>query len=325
MIGIIYEGGPVASITQMEYALAVLQHRHFGKAADAVHVSQPTLSMQLQKLEEELGAVLFDRSKKPIIATERGAELLQQMQVIVEEQKRLLEMTNIKKGQVSGEFRLGVIPTLSPYLVPRFIQKFSAKYPRVNLTIEELKTSDIMEAIDQDRIDAGLLVTPLKEGRFEERVLFYEPFYLYVSQEHAFFKRTRIKESELDESDIWLLGEGHCLRNQIVRLCSVRKKRNVVNNVIFESGSLETLKSLVDHSQGYTLLPHLAVMNLKDADSKKKIKPFVRPIPTREVSLVYRRKQLKQNILDGLSECILQSVPKALLELDRAEVEVVDI
>lgn len=315
----------MASLTQMEYALAVLQHRHFGKAADAVHISQPTLSMQLQKLEEELGVVLFDRSKKPIRPTERGTELLLQMQVVVEEQKRLMAMTNIQRGQVSGDFRLAVIPTLSPYLVPLFIQAFAQKFPQVNLTIEEMKTSDVVEAIDQDRIDAGLLVTPLNESRLEERRLFYEPFYLYVSAEHPFYNRSRIKESDLDQSDIWLLGEGHCLRNQIVRLCSVRKRRNVLTNVTFESGSLETLKRLVDHSKGYTLLPHLAVMNLNSAESKRRVKPFNRPIPTREVSLVYRKKHLKGSILNGLSQCILDSVPKALLDLKEAELEVVDI
>lgn len=315
----------MATITQMEYALAVMQHRHFGKAADAVNVSQPTLSMQLQKLEDELGAVLFDRSKKPIVPTEKGVVLLQQIKVVLEEQSRLLDMSRTKSGGIQGEFRLGVIPTLSPYVVPLFLESFSKSYPSVNLKIEELKTSEIIKAIDEDRVDAGLLVTPLNENRFEEKVLFYEPFYLYVSSRHEYYKRARIRETDLSEKDIWLLGEGHCLRNQIVKLCSVKKELNVFKNISFESGSLETLKRLVDHSEGYTLMPHLAVMNYKDAETKKKIKPFIRPVPTREVSLVYRRRHLKEGILEGLKDSIIQSVPKVLFDLRKHEMEIVDI
>lgn len=315
----------MASLTQMEYALAVLQHRHFGKAAEAVNISQPTLSMQIQKLEDELEVVLFDRSKKPIQATKEGAKLLDQMKIVIEEEKRLIDMSRSDKGQLSGEFRLGVIPTLSPYVIPLFLDRFSSMYPNVDLRIEELKTSEIVTALDEGRVDSGLLVTPLYENRFEERVLFYEPFYLYVSPNHEYYKRTRIRESDLQENDIWLLGEGHCLRNQIVRLCSLRKDRPVYKNVRFESGSLETLKRLVDHSQGYTLMPHLAVMNFKDAETKRKIKPFIRPVPTREVSLVYRKRHLKEGILEGLADSIIKSVPKVLFDLRENEIEIVDI
>lgn len=313
------------TITQLEYVVAVDQHRHFGKAADACHVSQPSLSMQLQKLEEELGVVLFDRSKKPILPTERGTQLIAQAKVVLEEQRKLLELSQVQTGVVTGDFRLGVIPTLAPYLIPLFIEKFAKKYPKVNLVIEELKTADIVVALDEDRLDAALAVTPLKESRFEEQVLFYEPFYLYVGEGHSLYKQARVRETDLTEEDIWLLGEGHCLRNQIVRLCSLRRDGGVFHNVTFESGNMETLKRLVDHSSGYTLLPHLAVMDYKDAATKRRIKPFIKPVPTREVSLVYRRKHLKDAILQGLAESVKSSVPKVLFDLRERDMEIVDI
>ncbi len=313
------------TITQLEYVVAVDRHRHFGRAAQACHVSQPSLSMQLQKLEEELGVVLFDRSKKPILPTERGALLIAQAKVILAEERKLLELSQLQTGVVTGEFRLGVIPTLAPYLIPLFIHNFAKRYPKVNLLIEELKTADIVQALDEDRLDAGLAVTPLKESRFEEQVLFYEPFYLYVGEGHPLYKQARVRETDLNEGDIWLLGEGHCLRNQVVRLCSLRGSKGVFHNVTFESGNMETLKRLVDHSEGYTLLPHLAVMEYKDAATKKRIKPFIKPVPTREVSLVYRRRHLKDAILGGLSDSIQAAVPKVLFDLRDRDIEIVSI
>jgi LysR family hydrogen peroxide-inducible transcriptional activator len=313
------------SLTQLEYMLAVDKHRHFGRAADACHVSQPSLSMQLQKLEEELGVVVFDRSKKPILPTPKGAVLIEQAKQVIAEHRRLIELSQVQHGVLRGDLRLGVIPTLAPYLIPLFIEKFAKSYPEVNLQIAEMKTAEILQALDEDRLDAGLLVTPIGQARFEEKVLFYEPFYLYVSDGHPYHKKSRVRESDLNATDIWLLEEGHCMRNQVVRLCSLKKDSGVFKNVRFESGNLETLRSLVDHSEGYTLLPHLAVHEITDAVSKKKIKPFIRPVPTREVSLIHRRKHLNAELLKELADTIVKSVPKRLFEIQQNEIEIVEI
>lgn len=313
------------SLTQLEYIVAVDKHKHFGRAAEACHVSQPSLSMLIQKLEDELETVVFDRSKKPIKTTKLGQAIVDQAKVVLGESQRLLSLKSMKDTEVSGEYRLGVIPTLAPYVIPLFISKFAKAYPMVDLKIEELKTTEIMAALDSDYIDAGLLVTPLNETRFEEKVLFYEPFYLYVGEKHPFYKRARIREAELKPSEIWLLGEGHCLRNQVVRLCDISKVGGVFKNIHFESGNLETLKRLVDNSDAYTLMPHLAVADYKDAATKKKVKPFLKPVPTREVSLVFRRKQLRRDILEALSETIVQSVPKMLFDLQEHDIEIVNI
>jgi LysR family transcriptional regulator, hydrogen peroxide-inducible genes activator len=323
MIALNYSYMP--SLTQLEYLVAVDKYRHFSRAAEACNVSQPSLSMLLQKLEDELGVTIFDRSKKPILTTLIGKAIVAQAKVVLSERNKIFDISKADVDQVSGPFRLGVIPTLAPYVIPLFIDRFSKQYPKVELIIEELKTSDILNHLDEDRIDAGLMATPLKESRFEEKVLFYEPFYLYVSESHPYYKKTRVKESDLSANDIWLLGEGHCLRNQIVKLCSIEKSPGVFKNVQFESGNLETLKRLVDHSAGYTLLPHLAVADITDTATKRKIKPFIKPLPTREVSLVFRRKNLKEKILLGLADVIVKSVPQRLFEIKENDIEIVDI
>lgn len=313
------------TLTQLEYILAVAHHGHFGRAAIACHVSQPSLSMLIQKLEDDLGFAIFDRSKKPIRVTSQGEKVISQARVIINETKRLVDIGKLGIDAVSGDLRLGVIPTIAPYLIPLFIEKFAQKFPKVVLKIEELKTDTIIEDLENERIDAGLLATPLKVSSFEERVLFYEPFYLYASDEHPLYKRARVSESDLSPENVWLLDEGHCLRNQIISICSRRSDTSVFKNVHFESGNLETLKRLVDHSKGYTLLPHLAVMEYKDSTAKKRIKPFMKPVPTREVSLIYRRKQLKKTIIDGLFDTITSVVPKVLFDLQKHDIEIVDI
>lgn len=268
--------------------------------------------MQIQKVEDELGLTLFDRSKKPILPTDRGTAFIRQAKVVMQEAHRLTFVSQQDANVLRGDFRLGVIPTLSPYLLPLFIQKFSDRYPAVQLHIEELKTDEIVRAIGDDRIDAGLLVTPLKEPQIIEKPLFEEPFSLYVSPSHPLFQKPRIAQSELKGSEIWLLQEGHCLRNQVVRICSVPEKNQVLGNVHFESGSLETLQALVKNNKGYTLLPYLAVYAKTSKEERALIKEFIPPIPTREVSLVYGRTELKKDILIALEDSIVESLPPAL-------------
>lgn len=313
------------NISQLEYLLAVATHRHFGKAAKACHVTQPTLSMQIQKLEEELGVVIFDRSKKPILPTEAGEALLAQARLVVSEFKKLHVMAKHREGVVAGDFHLAIIPTLSTYVIPLVLESFANSYPQVKLHIREMQTDHLIDALEREEIDGGILATPLGVTGIKEEVLFYEPFYLYVHKSHPLAKVKQVRESDVDGKELWLLEEGHCFRNQVARFCGMRGRKGVLPNVRFESGSLETLKRLVERHIGYTLVPYLAVMTETPDEAEAVVVPFVKPIPAREVSLVYRREQLKQPILNALMETILKSLPAKLTGMEKKELEVLDI
>jgi LysR family hydrogen peroxide-inducible transcriptional activator len=314
----------MATLTQLEYLVAVEKLRHFGRAAKACHVSQPTLSMQLHKLEEEYGVTFFDRSKQPILTTVEGAELIEQAKAVLREMGRLDFIRRNRSAAPSGELKLAVIPTLAPYLLPRFLGDFAQRHPKVKLVIQEMTTESIIDALEDDEIDAGVLATPLHAEHLTERPLFYEPFLLYLSAGHPLGRLERIHEEKLDAKDIWLLSEGHCLRSQVIRVCSLRGKPGIFPNVRFESGSLETVIHLVEQGHGYTLLPLLATQGFARS-RKEMLKPFAKPIPSREVSLVYRRTQFKLGILDALTEAIQQSLPDDLPRERSKAIEVVGI
>ena len=311
------------TLTQLEYVVAVNKHRHFGKAAKDCHVTQPTLSMQLQKLEDELGVILFDRSKSPILPTSEGEKVVKQAQVVIKEYNRIHTILENTNGEISGKFRLAVIPTLAPYVIPLFAKKFADLYPKVELIIEEFKTEEIIELLDREEIDAGILVTPLNEKSLIERVLFYEPFYLFVSQDHELFKKKKVKESELSNDSLWLLNEGHCFRAQVLKVCTMNFDGGNYKNLRFESGNLETLKNLVVQSSGYTLLPHLATLDLS-SNRKKMVREFAKPVPTREVSIVYGRTFLKEKIIDALEEIIISVLPKDIHSLKARDLSVIE-
>lgn len=313
------------TLTQLEYILAVNKFRHFGKAAASCHITQPTLSMQIQKLEEELDIIIFDRSKNPILPTIDGEPILRQAQIVVREHKKILDIIKDNRGKIEGDFKLAVIPTLAPYIIPLFTQSFLNKYPDINLIIEEYKTEDIIRLLEDDKIDAGLLITPLKEDSLIERVLFYEPFYLFVSPDHQLNGKNKIEEKDLSSDEVWLLNEGHCFRNQVLKLCySAGKHKGLKGNIQFESGNLETLKNMVLKHSGYTLLPHMAIMDMNQ-NQKKFVKEFKTPVPTREVSLVYGRSFLKEKVIVALEEEIIKSIPKELKSLKNENLSIVEI
>jgi LysR family hydrogen peroxide-inducible transcriptional activator len=312
------------TLTQLEYVLAVNKHGHFGRAAESCFVTQPTLSMQLQKLEDELQVILFDRSKSPIQATDEGVAIIEQAKKIVFEQNKLFSIIDENKGEVTGDFRLSVIPTLSPYIIPLFIQEFTEKYPKVNLMIKENKTEEIIELLKNDEIDAGILVTPLHEKSIVEKVLYYEPLHLFVSNKHPLSKKTKIKEEHLDINEIWLLNKGNCFRDQVLNICQNKDMITNSNRINFESGNFETLKNMVLSGNGYTLLPDMAVKQLAP-NHKKLIRPFQRPIPTREVSMVHSRQSVKTKILTVLEEEILAVIPEELMDFNQKQQEIIEI
>lgn len=313
------------SLSQLEYIVAVDKHRHFGKAADACHVTQPTLSMQIQKVEEEIGYPLFDRLKKPVVPTAKGQRFISQAKILLHEHHKLLDLSRNQSGELSGEFRLGVIPTVAPYLLPLFIESFSKSYPKIHLFIDELKTDTILKMLAEDALDAGILATPLHEPGLKERPLFYEPFYLYASKDSPLNSRKRIKEDDLDAQHMWLLEDGHCFRNQIVRYCSLQGQDGVFPNVQFEGGNIDTLRHLVRKSQGYTLVPALFVETLSEAEKRDYVREFERPQPVREVSLIYRRDQWKSDILEALASTIIKGLPPELRKESTRKQQVIGV
>ena len=253
------------TITQLEYIVAVDEQRGFSRAAQECNVSQPSLSAQVQKIEDELGVAIFDRSKKPIQTTPIGSKIIKKAKVVLSECRQLVDLS-ADEEEASGYFHLGIIPSVAPYLLPLFIENFAKKYPKVVIKISEFKTEDILKAIYDEKIDAGLLVTPLYDEKIEERVLYYEKFNLFVADDHNLAQKKVIKDSDLDPDSIWLLEEGHCFRDQVIKVCALKKRPNVLDNVSFSSGSMETLLNLIRNGNGYTLIPELAAKNLPEKE-----------------------------------------------------------
>ncbi len=313
------------TITQLEYLIAVAEEKHFGRAAQRSHVSQPSLSIQIQKLEEELELIIFDRSKKPIMVTEEGLLIIEQARLTLKEHKKLYTLAQGSSFEARGDFHLAVIPTLSPYLIPLFLGEFSRHFPKVSLKINEYQTEDIIKLLRDDVIDAALLVTPLNDESLIERHLFYEPFYAYLSEGHELLEKSQLVHEDLLGQDLWLLEEGHCFRDQMLKICSLARQNKVMENVEFASGNLETLKNLVKKSCGFTILPELAVQELGKLERDKHLRSFKAPVPTREVSLVHSRSFLKERIIESLEEMILKSLPKEIRSLKRDDLNIVPI
>ena len=251
------------TFTQLEYIVAVDNARHFARAAAQCFVSQPTLSMQIQKLEEELGIKIFDRSKQPVLPTEAGAAIINQARNIIVETKAINEIVQVQKGILAGRLALGIIPTLAPYLLPLFVASFTKKYPLVKLVVNELTTDLIISRLREGKIDAGILVTPLQESGIKEDPLFYEELVTYVSKSNVAYKKNYVLASDIDPDKLWLLEEGHCFRSQIVNLCELRKKSHEGSHFEYEAGSIETLIRLVETNDGITIIPELAALNMR--------------------------------------------------------------
>lgn len=298
------------TITQLQYVLAVAEHRNFTLAAEKSFVTQPTLSMQIQKVEEELGIQIFDRSKKPIQLTEIGQKIVSQAKNIVNEADRIRDIVDQQKGFIGGEFRLGIIPTIMPTLLPMFLTNFIKKYPKVQLIIEELNTREIITRLKNGHLDAAIAATPLAEEKIKEIVLYYEPFVAYLPQGHEHFAKMELDVEDLNADEILLLRDGHCFRDGVLNLCKVTGGPS--NRFKIESGSFETLVKLADEGLGMTLLPYLHTLDLKEAD-REKLRHFREPRPAREVSLIFPSNELKRHIIDALRSVIAGVVKGAVV------------
>ena len=299
------------NLQQLEYIIAVDQLKNFVKAADSCFVTQATLSMMIKKLEEELDIKIFDRSKQPVKTTEVGEKLILQARKIILESKKLKEIVQTEKGIVSGKLKIGIIPTLAPYLLPLFLKQFMLSYPLVKLIINEFTTDVIMKKLKSGDLDAGILATPLHDAHIKERVLFYEKYFLYVNAKENGFDKKYVLPKDIDINRLWLLEEGHCMRSQILNLCTLKKQNESEEQFHYNAGSIETLRNMVDTNFGMTIIPELATHNLS-VSQKRKLRTFKSPEPVREISIITHREFLKETLIQSLTEVILSVIPNEM-------------
>lgn len=305
------------TIVQLEYIVAVDTYRSFVMAAEKCFVTQPTLSMQVQKLEENLGVKIFDRTHQPVIPTEIGIEIIAQARKVLQESYKINEIINERKSEISGELKIGIIPTIAPYLLPKVLGAFMEKYPKVKLFISELTTESIIQKLKTGLLDCGIMATPLDESSLTERPVYYENFVSYISKDSPLFKKKTLNISDLDINELWLLNEGHCMRNQVLNICKHKKAND--QSLEYNTGSIETLIRMVDMNNGMTILPELSLQefSVKQLD---KVRYFKSPEPSREISIVTHANFIKKRTIDALEAEILNSVPKRMKSKKKKEI-----
>lgn len=300
------------TLQQLEYILAVNQFRHFAKAAEYCRVTQPTLSAMIQKLEEELDTRIFDRSQQPVCPTPVGIHIIEQAQNILVQANRIKNIIEEEKHSLTGTFKLGILPTVAPYLLPRFFPQLMKKYPDLDIRVVEMKTNDIKKALQTGEIDAGIVASLAGMEELQQTPLFYEQFFAYVSREDALFNNEVIRTSDLNGEQLWLLDEGHCFRDQLVRFCQMKSAR--ASQLAYHLGSMETFMHMVESGKGVTFIPELAVLQLGDAQ-KELVRSFAIPCPTRQVVLLTNKNFIRHTLLEVLVKEIKLSVPKEMLSL----------
>jgi LysR family transcriptional regulator, hydrogen peroxide-inducible genes activator len=296
------------TLQQLEYAIALHTHGQFSEAAAHCHVSQPSLSVMIKKLEDELGTAIFDRRRQPIVATEMGELILAQARVVLQEARSLHELVATHRSEPVGRLHLGVIPTIAPYLMPLFIEAFSEKYPMIQLDIVENTTENLERMLKQGRLDACILATPPIDERCTARPLYSEAFVAYAPHEASLLGKNYVLAEDIDPEKLLLMEEGHCIREQIINLCALRQVHSRLRNIHFEAGNLETLRRLVEAHSGITILPQMALLDL-DEDRMQYVRFFKDPAPVREVTLVAHNKCPKQRLLDVLATVIVENLP----------------
>ena len=300
------------TLQQLEYILAVNQFRHFAKAAEYCRVTQPTLSAMIQKLEEELDTRIFDRSQQPVCPTPVGIHIIEQAQNILVQANRIKNIIEEEKHSLTGTFKLGILPTVAPYLLPRFFPQLMKKYPDLDIRVVEMKTNDIKKALQTGEIDAGIVASLAGMEELQQTPLFYEQFFAYVSREDALFNNEVIRTSDLNGEQLWLLDEGHCFRDQLVRFCQMKSAR--ASQLAYHLGSMEPFMRMVESGKGVTFIPELAVLQLGDAQIEL-VRSFAIPCPTRQVVLLTNKNFIRHTLLEVLVKEIKLSVPKEMLSL----------
>lgn len=306
------------SLIQLQYAVAVDTYRHFAVAAEKCFITQPTLSMQLKKMEEELGVKVFDRSKQPVVPTDIGKRIIEQARNILSEYHKVDQIVADYTDTMSGNLRVGIIPTLASTLLPKFAGQFSEQYQDVKLAIIESQTEDLLKMLMQETLDVAIVVTPLGDSSLSEWPIAYEGIRVYANTSHPFASMDSVPIDALERPDIWLLSNGHCFRNQVINLCSYRNLEESEQRFSYTSGSLETLRRLVDTNGGFTLLPELYLADLENAHGV--LKPLTGDMPLREISLVYTRHFVKEKLLKALYQSIQRIIPKSMQRKDEGYV-----
>ena len=304
------------TLTQLEYIVAIDEYRHFATAAEKCFVTQPTLSMQIKKLEDELGVIIFDRSRQPVVPTDLGAKLIEQARMTLSATQRIKEIIQEEQQEVEGTLKIGIIPTLAPYLLPVFIGPYIRKYPAVKVEVEELVSEEIIRRLKRDMLDVGLFVTPYHDEKIVERPVFYEEMLVYAHPDSELLKKKEVWHEDIVTYDIWMLGNGHCFRNQVVNLCEMSASQHKNLPFEFESNSLETLMRIVDVEGGFTLIPELALQYMSP-EKKKQVRSIANTKPLREVSVIYSRHFTKQRLITLLCDEIKSVVPAHMLKRDR--------
>ncbi|MDF2430737.1 MAG: LysR family transcriptional regulator, hydrogen peroxide-inducible s activator [Mucilaginibacter sp.] len=296
------------SLIQFEYIVAVDTYRSFVIAAEKCFVTQPTLSMQIQKLESTLGVKLFNRTRQPILPTEVGNDVIAQARVLLAEHQKIKEIIGSRNKDLMGELKIGIIPTVAPYIVPKIISQFIEKYPLVKLVIWEETTEQIIQHLKSEVIDCGILSTPLVDSQLMETHLFYEKFVAYVSKSSDLAKKRTLHPNDINIDELWILNEGHCMRDQVLNICQRRENAIGFKHYEYNTGSIETLKRMVDENNGATILPEFALNDLTKSQ-KDKIRYFKSPQPAREISIVTNKRFVKRRLIETLKSEILEFIP----------------
>lgn len=304
------------TIQQLEYILAVDQFRHFARAAEHCRVTQPTLSAMIQKLEDELGVKLFDRSVQPVCPTVIGEKVIAQARIIIVQASQVKEIICEEKQSLAGTFRLAVLPTIAPYLLPRFFPQLMERHPELDIRMTEMKTQDIQQALHAGDMDAAIIASKTEDSYLTEETLFYEQFYGYISRKEPLFKHEVIRTSDITGERLWLLDEGHCFRDQLVRFCQIEAVK--VNQVAYHLGSMETFMRMVESGKGITFIPELAVAQLTE-EQRELVRPFAIPRPTRQIVLATSKDFVRHSLLRVLKEEIQAAVPKEMLSLQSVQ------
>ena len=299
-------------VFQREYILAVDTYRHFAKAAEHCRVTQPTLSMMIQKLEDELGVKLFDRNTQPVSPTPAGRKVIDQARVVLYQTSLIKEIVNEEEQSLKGTFRLAVLPTIAPYLLPRFFQQLSEKHPDLDIRIREMQTAPTLKALIDGKIDAAIIANQPTENLLQGETLYYEQFYAYIARNENLFKKNLVRSSDVSGERLWLLDEGHCFRDQLMRFCQMEKVK--LRQAAYQLGSLETFMRMVEGGNGITFIPELAIYQLSD-QQKELVRPFAIPRPAREIVWVTRKDFIRHTIANLLIRNIKEHIPKKMLSL----------
>lgn len=304
------------TLQQMEYIVAVYRLRHFAKAAESCGVTQPTLSAMIQKLEKELGVKVFERSSQQVTPTEIGKLVVEQAWKVLSRASRIKDLVAEQQHSLSGVFRIGILPTIAPYLLPRFFTKLEKENPNIDFHVIEMKTAEIKKALNRGEIDAAIAVRLDELDVYEQTSMYYEQFIAYVAKNDPLFSHKNIKTSDLGNEFLWLLDEGHCFRDQLVKFCNLKSAAESKSK--YSLGSIETFMRMVESGQGVTFIPELALSQLSDAQ-KGLARPFALPIPVRDVVLLTNKNFIRHSIANLVIEAVKKNVPESMLTYNNTE------